>query len=261
MAQDEPLRSSLPLTTGDVFSYAIPGGALLATSLLFDLWVRRVDASAHVPVLTSLKIIYGAVASPPDVLISALFAITVVAAAYGIGHLVASFGSLFIERVFVQKGVGYPYSLLLKLRDEADDWRKTSRSFYRGFFFWANSWLAALYIVLAFARTSRVGWVGIVVGLLVLLFAITFKLVQSDVARARRLAGRDATGILTARRRVAYALSRPWDFILNPLVRTIGTKAPLAEKCRDEFKRLFKSKFRVECAEAESQNFWYCYIY
>jgi hypothetical protein len=142
-------RSSL--TPYDLLGYLVPGGMFLAAIAAFEAFVRQSSASLHpglhTPVLTALTrltnaaIVPGEHNIPVDApwVIQGLIFILAGTVSYVMGHIVASFSALAIDRWYVDKAHGYPFRFMLDLNQ--GDKRSLPRVLHRTFFFWLNFYL------------------------------------------------------------------------------------------------------------------------
>jgi len=157
MAENETSRlvRRTPLTPYDVLGYLVPGGMFLAAIAAFEAYIRQsslhANPSLHTPVFTALdRLTNGAIIHlPKGAIIEAPWAIQALilliagAVAYTIGHIIASFSALAIDRWYVVKAHGYPFRFQLGLDSSSS--ATYSSKFHRGFFFWLN-----FYFVLRF---------------------------------------------------------------------------------------------------------------
>ena len=131
-----------PLTPYDVLGYLAPGATFVLSLYGFEFWIHhraQTALSIHTPVYTLIRL-----SLPPSGeggwALATLFLIGLVGVCYVLGHIIASISAFFIDRMYVAKGHGYPFRLLLALPHQADE-NPLTVPFYRALFFWTNVYL------------------------------------------------------------------------------------------------------------------------
>jgi len=146
MEELEDGKIKFPFSGFDLFWYIIPGSVLLLNVFLFEFWVKSHYGlpTLHSPVYTAFTSTANEIFTKNWVF-SAIYLLVLLSMAYVCGHILASIGSFFIERILVGKGYKYPYEHLLKLTDKNCEVKSHSGPYYRGIFFWLNMYFIIRY--------------------------------------------------------------------------------------------------------------------
>jgi hypothetical protein len=273
-------RVPVSFTVYDFFAYLVPGSAFLAAVLLFDIWTLQVleqenisRATVHVPLFTSLSLVYNEIPSN-SWLLPTLYGFGVVVVAYITGHLIASVSSLTIDRFLVSRGHGYPYRALFRIPPSADaEWWEISSAFVRGLFFWFNLYLLARYahVLVASYRGPSGFWESVLAGLadiigwLIAGFTIVVMLISQLRRRARfhtlrrQPAGKFVWHVGVRVMQVVWF--GPYNLIFMPLFSTLNIYRSFDSRFVDVFIQRFKEKFKMDPNQSDTNSFWMSYIY
>jgi hypothetical protein len=266
-------RPNVALTVADVLQYIIPGGTFLISCLLFELRARLAVRqelgeviTIHTPLLTALELAAGhynsaanslVVTAPSggtDWVFAVFVGLGILAAAYAVGHVIASYSALLVDRVLVAKGHGYPFANLLNTTPDAHE--ETKRRFYRGLFFWFNLVLFCEAVVIALATANhspvllewflRAVFIAVVVG--VVAKAMLKK--TTEPQWAARLLG---------------SFVKPYDWIAAGVSRAIETKRGFDPEFVNVFWCRFKNVFGEQLmkrTDPSTNTFWltYCHV-
>src|SRR2546425_2633251 len=148
--QKPSLWPANPLTPYDVLGYLAPGATFVLSLYGFEFWIHHGAATPfliHTPVYTLIQL-----ALPPSGegawALATLFLIGLFGVCYVLGHIIASISAFSIDRMYVAKGHGYPFRLLLGLRPAPNE-NPLTVPFYRTLFFWTNVYLLFRFLGLA----------------------------------------------------------------------------------------------------------------
>ena len=264
---------SLRLSPGDVLKLTVPGATVLIVIVAWEALARNaasnVEASQQAFVLSAAgDALLSWLQAVSDPFLTLAAVVMAAAVAYMVGHVVASFGSLFLERALVLKGMGYPYAILLRLRDSEGQKdarsQEASRAVWRGLFLWGNLGCFLFYVGLAFPGVS---WFGLsVAGISLWILAIwslllVTKVVVSAMIRYLRHRPDKRSTAVKAEALLGGAAAGFWDILLNPLIKTIGIKTPLPEEAIGLYDVRFRKEFGVDASTAGTHNFWFPYIW
>lgn len=128
--------------------YLIPGASLLAGTVTLE-WIAKHQVPESVglrtPVLSALEPLLK---FESNVWLRDGFVIVlIVLASYVLGHLVAGASAIFVDRLYVKRGYGYPLQHYLGL-DKPSEAVTCTRNFYRALMFWFNLYLVVGYLAL-----------------------------------------------------------------------------------------------------------------
>jgi hypothetical protein len=229
----QPHFSTLPLAPHDVFVYLLPGAAALVLIFLWEFAVSHAlpaDVRPPTPVFTALH----ASAVPDNWAYMFLSVLATLGAAYVCGHLTAWIAVMMLEMVVVQRGLGYPYQVLLGLTT-SDRYRRAANiartmcgniaflSFYLAHWPWGLEWLP-------------IAWDALfILSLSLLLFLLLF-------------------GPRTLE--LVAAPSVEWTRLGNLLLGPLGYRDSLPSKLRDQFADHFRDRFGLEVTDAASECYW-----
>ena len=100
---------------GETLNHIAPGGALLGSIYLFEIWVAhalpRARTELHLPLTTALSFV-GDGLKGENWLLSVLLGLALLLAIYVTGHIIDSVSALCIDRTLVYRAYGYPYQHL-----------------------------------------------------------------------------------------------------------------------------------------------------
>lgn len=289
MPSDTETKVPIPFSVADIFDYLIPGATLLAAGTLYDYRLNGWIGTQFSTVTTPLFELFSTVAKPiiraDDAVLSLLLVTGLAIAAYVVGHVVSSFSSLFIDRVLIFKGHGYPYRTLLNLHRKRFD-RKGPHtyhgSFYRGMFFWSNVAVLSVYAWAIFGGT----WLRYIAAFCIAAVAasIVAKLIVSN--NGWRKPGSWAHGLrhqlITRRRTMGLArrskrrhlgtlgwllktvnmnwiwrlYSLPYDLLANLYATYTNSQGALEPHIRELYVRHFKEHFGCNPEDVASSNYW-----
>ncbi len=248
-----------PFTAYDIFGYLAPGATLLLTIGLIEAFLRRTAGIAHTPLRSSFELLRPTDSSK-QLLETTVITLALVAASYILGHIVASLSSLFLDRILVYKGYGYPYANLLQMQGELTGIQSWSGYFYRGAFFWLNFYLVARFLAsvgaLLFIESvtmiCRLAAMGS--GLLLISFIIAKVVVSSKQSTSEP---QFHASIVTAFRRFAALYDGP----ANTLAGVLNTRRAFDATFRETYRRSFEKQFGIEADSAGTNNFWFTYCH
>ena len=187
----ESVGVKIPFNTYDIFGYFVPGLTLFVSAFLFEhrLNVDHTSNGIHLPCLHFLQAAIG-YDTQQHIAIGVFLLVSAVCLLYVCGHIIASFSSIVIDRIFVCKGYGYPYESLLlpmprprrratqeqqvaetsfvmrvlrkwfpKRRPTTQGMRITKakaacRRYYHGLYFWLNAIVIVLYFNFCFSSNN-----------------------------------------------------------------------------------------------------------
>lgn len=289
MPTESDAKVPIPFSIADIFDYLIPGATLLAAGTLYDYRLNQWLGVGFTAVTTPFFELFSTVTRPvvrhEDAVLSLLLVTGLAIGAYVTGHVVSSFSSLFIDRVLIFKGHGYPYRSLLKLHRKKFD-RKGPHTyhgaFYRGVFFWSNIALLSVYSWAAFGgwtlKVNAAFWCSGVLG------SILAKLVVSNNGwrkpgtyvyglRARLITKRRIMGM--ARRSsqkkrgvVGWLLnvvnmnwawriySSPYDMLARLYASYTNSQGALEPQIREAYTTHFREQFGCNPEDLASSNYW-----
>ena len=251
-----------PFSTADLFCYVIPGSTTLIAIFAFEMRASHASVLAgkgsdylHLPLYHAAKIISADDFSKGFVF-AAVALVTLLTLSYVTGHLVSSLSSLFLDRVLLSKGHGYPYIYHLRFRRHVRP-ITYSEAYYRGAWFWLNAALASG-IISRFTERSEVLWLAITCATI---FGVAS--ILKIGADARCFAARDKK-LRRLPRAVQYfilAYSFPYDGPANTFDRLTDARAPLAKEVRTAYWREFSRIYEMNPRWAGSNNYWLPYLY
>ena len=275
-------RVKLSVSVLDLLNFIVPGATLIAVIAVFEVLAPPGPRVANG--FTALWATMHPFITGQGWLIPALVGLTVVLAAYVVGHVIDSVANLLIDRVLIYKGFGYPYANLLgtsptfeaSARKSGDSrrWREYSRNFFRGTFVLLNVYWIARWLQLYFQHTQDVTRLivlqYVIYGLDVcLILQLVLKVSCSSVRASTpsplgKLITSPVLGISIYQiaRSLAVGIAWPfrmWSALLVPVLNTrLSFNAEFRDKYKDQFERLFG----LDAEYAESNNYWmtYCYV-
>ena len=269
-------KIKIPFNAYDIFGYLLPGIITLLAIYSFEFWTKlQIDKltnpiNLHLPLLRAINISGEMVFETNKWPLSAMFFIAILIIAYIVGHIVSSVSSFFIDRIFVFKGYGYPYQLLLNLN--LPDEKSYTPSFYRGFFFWANAYfLLRFYITLypkqwLWETTFWLGWYIVAVVILKVGLSHFKKYPIIEQQKLKSLIESYAPPLLKNFDKVAlfivrYLFAGPYDLLARFLSQFINTRETFNSEFIESYKELFRSNFSLDAKIAWSNNYWFCACY
>jgi hypothetical protein len=261
-----------PLTPYDVLGYLAPGATLVLSLYGLEFWVqhsREGGVAIHTPVYTLVQH-----AMPPSSegawAMAALFLIGLFGICYVLGHIIGSISAFLIDRVYVAKGHGYPYRLLLGLQPEHGEHGLTV-PFYRALFFWSNVYLLLRFLGLpdlplisdtlhaVFVLAAYVVLVLLIV-LIVLKTLASAKYGHSETRLRHWLNGKGSWFATLAERAIGGA-----NLLYSGITALVGnylrTHEPFPQKVRDAFHEKFYKTFGMKVEDAGTTTFWFAYIH
>lgn len=281
-----------PLTPYDILAYLLPASTFFLLIYLFEFWCREKEIFPeeilHTPLWTAVGMLFPSGENWVDSTVFFLFAVGVT---YVAGHLIASISSLVLDRVFISKGYGYPFSSLLNLDRTSSRRSDLDGYYYRGIFFWVNG-----YILLRFIETllidptlripvvsflledpaSVIGRAADLIGWWILIFMVLKLAAEKwgiDPAKDKAPAMRPRVVSSLAflhkpmtliRKAVVQAVkgySFFYDKVAAGLARYVYTRESFDESFQHKFKTFFSQKFRYSSKVADTNNFWFAYMY
>ena len=251
------LGPKVPFSTYDIFVYLSPPIMIFICIYLFERsLVKHKILELTTPVYSFLDSMLKS-ASKEAFNWGAILALLIclICIVYIVGHLLATFSSLIIDRVLVYKGYGYPYENMLEIK--IADYKLISRKFYRGSFFWINFILLVFYFhkCVVFFNLPELLFPIVIYILLVLFFLfIILKLIFS--ARYH-----NESTIPAAWKKIFTFFSWPYDLLSGFLATYINPRRAINPGFVREFKKQFKYKFSLNSDESETNNFWLPYIH
>ena len=266
----------VPFRVADVFGYLIPGATLLMAVGLFEYRLRLLSPpdSVYVPVERVFTTLGANAVQQPNYLFSGLYIFAVGICAYVIGHITSSISSLFIDRMLVFKGYGYPYQHLLCIpSDDAPRMTRYYGAFYRGTFFWCNLLLVVVHLWvrldwLTLFLLCAVMFAGMVVATGFKWHAVFFakaararaKIKDSDLAGSEDASeapfGERKHDMSRATRRWWFRYSWCYDKLGDVFTRITNTRTPLEPDVRKAYKEGFFAQFKMRPENAGSSNYW-----
>ncbi len=295
-------RITAQLRLADILGYVAPGAAFLLSAFFFESWVARVvgASSYHLPFSTALYVVVGDGLLKEGWFVYIIIGIALLLGVYIMGHIIDSFSVLIIERLFVSKGYGYPYQLLLRPWDQPQPIMEVeggtprpvhgrpaakdrlshdislSRAYYRGLIFWVNLYLAlrlASYLLVTLDRSGVWGtgviWGVWIVGWL-LVFIVVSKVLLSTartVLKRHRMADttveqEDPPGMRLTIIVLHWIYAGPSEILFGrPLSKVIATRKAYDDSFRRLYFKHFKSIFNLDPDAAESNHHWMVYAY
>lgn len=262
MADSADAKIPIPFSVADVFDYLIPGAMLLATMTLFD--YRLADASLlrEQAAYTPLRDLFSTVSTPilahKDAVLSLFFVSALAVTSYVAGHITSSFSSLFIDRVLIYKGHGYPYRQLLRFPISSRRPPKSFKSaYYRGIFFWANLTFITL-----------LAWI-LMAGMMLLVLAVSFALASLAFTVVKIYISnnpwRNRAGWPEERERLKgffVGFARLYDGLAQLYTSYTGSRDSLERPIRVAYAKYFLKHFGCKPTMMSSSNYWLtsCYV-
>ena len=245
-------EARLPLTPHDFFGYLVPGATLAILIYQFEFWCATKFPAVpgtpifHTPVRTAIMM----TDAPKDWGFSFLYVLAILGISYVVGHIIASASVVFIDRMLVSKGHGYPYQNLLRVDQHQGLKKDVSAPFYRGMFFWINIYFVLRYLAL-FAQHDLCSRMSLVVGWLIIA-AILAKIALSPLLYRR---------MPRAVRRFWFVFASPYDLLGHTLALYTRTRVPFDHAMVLSFERVFHEKFHLEARQAGANNYWMSKLY
>lgn len=294
MEMKVPERYRLPLTAYDFLGYLVPGAALLLSMFIFELWGRRLPSSVfnpgqsfHSPIMTVLSIHSSIEAS--SWALQAIFLVAIAALSYICGHIIASVSSLFIDRVLIYKGYGYPYETLLGISPFSEKERpfgEFSRCFYRGLLLWPNAIIILFYFSITFANTrfelknsdtplllwcfqqlyNVVMLMARNVELLVAAYiiVIVLKIILSSSKNQKHFWNPESMDTQLHDRVLwftTYVWAGLYELVTKFLSMYLNTREHFDDCFKDNYRTHFKKQFKMDPYHAKTNNFWLPLLY
>ena len=260
----------VPLTAYDIFGYLIPGITFLICVLSFEFWaIHKLGDSFHAPCFTLLKITYFDTLERNWAL-SILYVAILLNFTYVIGHIISSASALFIDRMLIFKGYGYPYEFLLNIPSKTPPY---SRSFYRGLFFWLNAYLLCSYYICItnctldylIKITRGILWFLTLVSIVKIAVSSIIVNPKSPLFKVFKCFSKSKFGPFVVRPTkffITKIFPVFYDLTASMLSRYINTRRSFNEEFITRYKYHFKSNFSLEPENSESNNYWlsYCFV-
>ncbi len=256
-------RMGLPLTPYDLLGYLIPGASFLIIIFLYESWGAGISSKFHTPLKTALHMCMGGESDKFG--FTALFLLSMVTMAYVIAHVISSVSSFVIDQVLVAKGYGYPYQVLLNIKDDDSCPHNTgSGAFYRGLIFWVNLALLFYYSSLFssyYFPDTTASTIFVNVGHIITAFFVIASILKI-VLSSRQFAGKAGTEPCSWYCRfLKNAFALPYDLLARFLARYLNTRTPFEETFIKLYKVHFKNTFQVEADASSTNNHWFPYMH
>lgn len=267
-------KAGMPLTPYDFLGYLAPGGTLLLCLALFDHTLRRIMPRPkyllHTPLLSAFKEMWP---TGTDLLSATVFLLILSGLAYIAGHLVSSVSAICMDRIFIAKGYGYPFEVLLNLPNNQRQSTEVSKSYYKGLFFWVN-----VYFVIRFyselpasivsppiaAYSARAGnYVGwFIVAITVLKIFIGIKYTTSNGVNKWIS---ETRGFRFFSPIFCWLINRTFPIFYDIPARTISsylhTRSSFSAEFITRYKTLFAEQFQFDPELEGTNNFWLTSLY
>lgn len=265
---DEQIRKANiknPFSTYDLFGYLIPGAIALLAVGAFEFWVKLQIGNVSQPVTFHLPFIKAITetARPffisEDLVLSGIFLIILLVVAYAAGHIVSSLSSISLDRVLIYKGYGYPYQQLLHLEYPKNNWE--TGPFYRGLFFWINTYLLLRYYTIIYPDVSLdrlVNWVG---WYIIAITIIKLIISNTNILPLRWVISHTPYGLKCLTNKffkiiILKLFAGPYDVFARSLSRVINTRDRFSEEFIASYKNTFYKLFGLDSNKAETNNYW-----
>lgn len=257
----ELINVKFPFSLYDVFGYLIPGAMFIVSSYFLESIVFKYyecNLRIHYPIHRFFEETY-----PSNVIdnlsISLIYLFFLTIFAYVIGHIIASFSSLFNDRILVRKGIGYPYETLLQIKNSAAN--PHSRNFYRGLYFWSDLIMISYYLF--FINFSKLK------SNLILFDIIAFILICVSIWIVLVIIGKICYSFIIRRNKakrpflekVFAIFSKPTGIFSNTISEYLNTKKPFDKEFIEKYKIYYNETFNLSWESSNTNNFWLPYIY
>jgi hypothetical protein len=263
-SQGEPGKPvTYPFGAYDIFGYIIPGATVIFAALNFEYWYNQsLGMGAITPFLFTFVQPLHQLPSQ-NLIYASLYAAGLLSMVYVSGHAVSSLSSLFLDRIYVAKALGYPFETLLRLPRSSGFRRVDSMGFYKGMFFWLNLYLLARFLGLLYWGDRILLSVRLVSEVLIVA-AVAAKL-GSGLLR-RHPSWMVCRIFRTTRMRkivvnpTKYFLSAvfPGFYLLavNGIESYLRTNREFEPEMRERYSRHFQEIFKMDARRAGTDNFW-----
>lgn len=279
-----PDRLASQFKLADILGYLAPGAAFFISIAAFERWADHIldSATIHLPLSTAYRLVLATEEAKQEWFVYLSIAAVALLFVYITGHVIQSIAVLLLDRLLIYKAYGYPYERLLLEGEDGgrpvDKFHSLPRTFsslyYRGMFFWTNTYLAfrlscyiaraipASYTVEVMLRTASTA-----LGFF-LMAAFLFKIIIVPVRKVfqRRHPDtpdlREPGWITTSIRIFSVLLAGPWELLIGkPLSNLINSRRSFDAEFRERYAELFQKTFGLNPHTAESNNYWMAYSY
>ena len=264
MSDGEKSKSFLPefaLGAYDVFSIIVPGGCLLICAYYFEelFATARPTHSFHDLAVHWMSDVAHKNPENPIFHVG-LYAVSILLL-YLSGHVIATASNFFLDRVFVCKGYGYPYEILvLDDPEEGVQIKRLSRLFYRGSIFWFN--IGILYLVIysvLFSAGNDISCLEIFVATCFVVAVL--KIIITDKLKKWFDGGGKSNWFTNSLEIVLRKCAAPYTGLSNLVFRYLNTDKPLESSVRNLYLAHFKRQYGHEAKDMGSNNYWFTLFY
>jgi len=165
-----PDRLASQFKLSDILGYLAPGAGFLVGIYGFERWAAHVIGAGrvHLPFSTAFGLVLGSDKAKEEWFVYLSVAAVALLVIYITGHIIESVAVLFLDRLLIYKAYGYPYQGLLLVGPEHAPKDRTalppesqtfSRAYYRGMFFWTNTYLALRSLCFVVRALPAAAWV------------------------------------------------------------------------------------------------------
>lgn len=271
----------IPLTIYDIFGYFVPAITALVCVLAFETWGEAVLGEHFRSLLLPLWIHVAPYLKELSLAGGILVLAVVLCTVYATGHVIASLSSLFIDRLLIFRGHGYPYESLLGIKTEWQRHMVVGRKGLLGAFYsfailtfvvyvkyffdvytalstWLNNYLHVPFMKYISPFWITVfAWITIGICLVYFVSCIVICLLEFRAYRKREY---DST------KRERYEEWIQWA--LRPILELPRVVSKLIHR-RNQFNTTFQGKYReaflntfgMKADEAETNNYWFCEMF
>lgn len=256
--------TKVPFTPYDIFGYLIPGSFFLIGTYLFDiLIVHNFNNSNFYPIYSVLDLSVKNIGN--NFLLGTIYLGVLIIIAYVLGHIIASMSSHFLDRILIEKGHGYPLQLLLKMNKEVMRKGRIS-AYFRGAFFWINSYLVLQYSGYVFnikfftSFANFIIYFFLVYSFISLIFLILYR-INPEVDHSRI----DHAFFNFIKRIYNYSMfylfAGPYDLITYLYSILTRTRETFDDTFITKYKNYFESNFAYSAEAAGTNNYWFSFLY
>jgi len=187
---------------------------------------------------------------------------------YIAGHIIASFSSITIDKILIQKGYGYPFETLLTPPEKKKSIfsENFSKCFYKGLIFHSNLLILSLYVFLIIFKI-KILWVALIYSLIILLTIIGKGVRDADRHknnyRFRKYLQEHLPWILKGTLFYYKTLFPLLYFMLsNFLGKLIRTQISFGKDFIRLYKKNFRKIFKLNPNKGMTNQYWlpYCYL-
>lgn len=173
---------------------------------------------------------------------------------YVIGHLIATIGSLILDRVFMIGVFGFPYNFLLDLEVESEELIENS---YKLIFLFFNSLIVITLFEFLWDSLKYVFYFVLFYLSLILLIFIVY----SSLNKARREKFFDFLKKVYAYRILYFIPTKITNYLLGLIKILVNNNKPFPKEVIEIYAERFKSCFGINYETAKDDNIWLPYFY